>query len=180
MFTFNASAAHVKDILNFEGVYQFTPGRYCDNRGENVFTFQKDMYEQLLGVEFVKDEISISKRNVIRGLHGDNKTGKLIQVLYGEVFFVVVDYRKDSKNYLQHRTFILNSNNRLQIYIPPNFLNGHMCLSEECVFSYKMTQYYFGIEDQYSIKYDDKTLNIKWPLDIKPILSNRDLEAKNI
>jgi dTDP-4-dehydrorhamnose 3,5-epimerase len=173
------SGSHVKDISNFEGVYQFFPGRHKDLRGENVFTFEKNIYEQLLGVEFVKDEMSISKKNVIRGLHGDNKTGKLIQVLYGEVFFVIVDYRKESKTYLQHKHFLLNSTNRLQIYIPPNFLNGHMCLSEECIFSYKMTQYYNGIEDQYSIRYDDEKIDIKWPLYIKPILSYRDSFAKN-
>ena len=79
------------------------------------------------------------QKNVLRGLHGDSKTWKLISCVYGEIFFVVVNYDKKSKNFGKHKSFKLSHKNNQQILVPPNYLNGFLCLSENCVLHYKLS-----------------------------------------
>ena len=118
------------------------PDIYYDYRGEYIETYNKNIYKTICEKEFVVDDISVSRRNVLRGLHGDFKTWKLIQCLYGAILQVVVDWRKNSSTYKQHLTFSINDKNRWQVLIPAGCLNGHLCLSKQCIFSYKQTQYY--------------------------------------
>ena len=126
-------------------------------------------------INFNHDKFSISKKNVLRGLHGDKKTKKLVTCVYGKVLLVVVDFRKKSKNYLKYKKYILSHQNRKQVLIPPNFLNGFLCLSNNCVFHYKLSYKgkYVDAKDQISAKWNDKNINITWPI-TKPILSKRD------
>jgi len=128
-------------------------------------------------INFNHDKFSLSKKNVIRGLHGDSKSWKLVSCVYGKVFFVIVNYKKKSKNFLKHKSFLLSHQNRKQVLIPPHYLNGFLCLSKECVFHYKWSYKgkYFDAKDQFSLKWNDNRIKIKWPLQGKPILSNRDL-----
>ncbi len=103
------------------------------------------------------------------------KSWKLVSCIKGEVLNVVVDYRKNSKNYLKHTSFVLNDKNKLSVLIPPNFLNSWLCLSKNCVYSY---DYYFkgkynDVKNQVSVKWNDAKINFKWPIK-KPILSFRD------
>ncbi len=153
------------------------PSIHYDYRGEYFETFHKDIYKALCPSEFVVDDISVSRKNTLRGLHGDEKTWKLIQCLFGEIFEVVVDLRKNSPTYLNWQGFALNDKNRYQLLIPAGCINGHLCLSDMCLFSYKQTEYYTGAENQLSIKWDDPLLNIHWPIN-NPILSDRDNTAK--
>jgi len=151
-----------------------------DIRGESLQTFSEKEYifhdDSGEEIRFVEDDVSVSKYNVLRGLHGDTITWKLIQCLYGEVFFVVLDMRQTSPSYLKWQSFILNDANRLQVLIPAGCVNGHLCLSEKCIFSYKQSQYYGGAAKQITVKWDDPKFNIPWPL-TEPILSVRDRTA---
>jgi dTDP-4-dehydrorhamnose 3,5-epimerase len=145
---------------------------FIDNRGFYWSSWIKKKYPK---INFIHDKFSISHKNVLRGLHGDNKTWKLVSCVYGKVFFVVVNYEEKSKNYLKFKTYILSHLNRKQVLVPPNFLNGYLCLSKECVFHYKLSYKgnYIDAKNQISINWRDNRLNIKWPIK-KPILSKRD------
>ena len=125
--------------------------------------------------KFNLSKFTTSKKNVLRGFHGDKKSWKLVSCIKGEVLNVVVDYRKSSKNYLKYSSFILNDKNKKSILIPPNFLNSWLCLTKDCIYSY---DYYFkgnynDVKNQISIKWNDAKINFKWPIK-KPILSYRD------
>ena len=163
------------------GLRIVTPDVFRDFRGEYVETFSAKRYDFDDGtgnkVVFVEDDISVSSKGVLRGLHGDPKTWKLVQCLFGEFFLVVADMRKDSLAYFKWQSFSLNDQNRMQVLIPAGCGNGHLCLSEKCIFSYKQSQLYDGGASQFTIKWDEPKLNIQWPIK-NPILSQRDSSAK--
>lgn len=154
-----------------------SPKVFTDFRGEFVETFNTRDYIFTDGngtqIKFVEDDISISNQHVLHGLHGDDKTWKLIQCIYGEVFFAVADMRKDSDSYLRSETFILSDKNRTQILVPAGCVNGNLCLSEKSIFSYKQSQLYSPDKKQLSIRWNDPVLNIDWPIQ-NPVLSLRD------
>lgn len=112
---------------------------------------------------------------MLRGLHGDEKTWKLISCVHGEVYFVVVDNRTTSKSYLQWSSWILSDTNRKQILVPPEFANGHLVLSEIAVFHYQMAFVgeYNDVDRQFTLKWNDPKIGIPWPIN-NPILSPRD------
>jgi dTDP-4-dehydrorhamnose 3,5-epimerase len=150
---------------------------FKDHRGTFVETFNLDEYrEKGIKIKFVRDCISTSKKNVLRGIHYDDKTWKLIQCMYGEIYFVVVDMRLNSPQYLKWQSFILSDKNRHQVLVPPNFGNGHLVLSDHCIFHYKMSEYY-DPENEKTLKWDDPKAGISWPIK-NPILSNKDKYAK--
>lgn len=128
-----------------------------------------------LKIKFNQDKFSISKKNVIRGFHGDNKTWKLVSCVSGEIFFVIVNFDKNSKNFLKWQSWKLNEKDGIQILVPPKFLNAHLCLSKQCTFHYKLSYKgkYNDVKNQISIKWNDPRFKIKWPI-LKPILSKRD------
>lgn len=153
---------------------------FYDFRGEYVETFREKNYDFTdrdgNKVHFVEDDISMSKKDVLRGLHGDPKTWKLIQCLYGEIYLAVVDMREDSPSYLKWEAFAINEKNRTQVLIPAGCANGHLCLSDKCIFSYKQSQYYDGADKQFTVRWDDPKLNIFWPVK-QPLVSVRDTSA---
>ena len=157
----------------------FIPYIFEDFRGCYVETYNEKTYNDIMNerfghaVKFVQDDISVSSQNVIRGLHGDHNTWKLIQCLKGSFYLVVADMRKDSKTFLKWESFEINEHNRKQVLIPPGFVNGHLCLTDTCIFSYKQSTYYEGAEKQMTVMWDDPRVGIKWPIDT-PILSHRD------
>ena len=111
----------------------------------------------------------------MRGIHGDFKSFKLITCLYGQMFFILVDNRKDSKTYLQWNSMILDDRKRKLVLIPPGIGNAFLVLSDYSIFSYKWSYNgeYPDVEDQFTIKWNDKRLNINWPI-ANPILQKRD------
>lgn len=161
----------------FQEVKIFTPSVSKDERGTIFTTYSKDNYSKFLpaGLEFIHDKFAESKKNVLRGLHGDNKTWKLITCIYGDIFEVVADMRTDSPSYLKWESFELNDKNKKQVLVPPNFVNGYCVLSEFAVFHYKLayTGEYIDAADQVVVKWNDKRLNISWPVK-NPILQERD------
>ena len=153
---------------------------FKDFRGEYVETYniEKHKFNDRIGneINFVEDDISFSKKGVLRGLHGDSKTWKLIQCLYGEIFFVVVDLRKDSPTFKNVQTFTLSASMRKQVLVPAGCANGHLVLSDDAIFSYKQSEIYSGMNNQFTLRWDHPEFNINWPV-LKPILSQRDSSA---
>jgi dTDP-4-dehydrorhamnose 3,5-epimerase len=162
---------------SLDGVLVIEPAtRFEDFRGEYVETYNEDLYRKAgIDVRFVQDDISVSTRGVLRGLHGDDRTWKLVSCLIGRFYLVVVDWRPESPTYRRWEAFTLSERNRTQVLIPPNVGNGHLVMSEQAVFSYKQSEYYHR-KSQFSIRWNDPTLNIYWPI-ANPILSTRDAFA---
>ena len=124
---------------------------------------------------FKHDKFSTSMHNVLRGIHGDTKSWKLVTCVYGEIQQVVVDLREDSPTYLKWQDFIINGNNQQLILIPPYMGNAYYVNSSEAVYHYKLAygDDYIDADEQFSVRWDDDTIGIKWMSD-NPILSNRD------
>lgn len=147
------------------------PDSFEDFRGE-LYTLFKQEDSDLV---FNHDKVSVSRKHVLRGLHGDSKSWKLITCLAGEVMLVVVDNRESSPNYLKWDSIILTDKNRKSVLVPPMFANGHLVLSETATFFYKWSYpgKYPDVDDQFTLKWNDPFLNIHWPIS-NPLLSKRD------
>ena len=156
---------------NIKGMEVNTPEIFRDHRGEFVEIWNA------MGEDFVEDCLSVSKKNVLRGFHGEN-CWKLVQCLHGDAWLVVVDCRKDSPTHKNAWASSVNDENRLQVLVPPNCAIGHLCLSEKCLLHYKRSTYYAGADKQFTLKWDSVP-GVIWPLwpsdcRIFPILSERD------
>ena len=159
---------------DLNGVLIITPPTvFNDFRGTYVETYNEKLYKEAgISVDFVQDDISVSGKHVLRGLHGDQDTWKLVSCLYGEFFLAVVNWDETSPQFKQWQSFTLSESNRLQVLIPPKFGNGHLVLSDRAVFHYKQSTYY-NRAGQFTIRWDNPELNIPWPVK-RPILSERD------
>ena len=158
----------------FNEVIVFDPDRFVDYRGDIWTTYKKSSFP--VDIEFKHDKYSSSRHNVLRGIHGDFETWKLVSCLYGELYFVIVDNRKDSHNYNKWDWMILDDRSRKSVLLPPGFGNGFYVLSDKSIFSYKLSYpvEYSDIDKQFSIKWNDPELNIKWPCS-SPVLQERDM-----
>lgn len=134
---------------------------------------EREYNEKGITIKFVEDDFSFSRKNVLRGLHGDSKTWKLVSCPFGRLCLAVINYDPGSEYYGRWEMFILTPENRLQVLVPPKHGNGHLVLSEWAIFFYKQSEYYRGPQDQFVIKWDDSRFNIPWPV-TDPILSERD------
>ena len=158
-----------------EGVLLIQPAIYSDPRGRFFESFQKERYKEIgIKEEFVQDNQSVSLKNTIRGLHYrvSPEQAKLVRVIKGEVFDVVVDIRSQSPTFGQWRGYTLSDSNYRQIYIPVGFAHGFCVLSETAEFLYKVSEYYYA-EKEKGIMWNDRDIGIKWPTS-KPILSEKD------
>jgi len=156
-----------------EGVLMIKPEIFEDFRGQYIETYNEELYSQHgIHTKFIQDDISVSTKNVLRGLHSDEKTWKLVSCLYGKIYFVVANCDKNSKDFGKWQSFLLSAENRLQILIPPRHGNGHLVLSDSAIFHYKQSTNYER-ESQFTHKWNDPALNIWWPIK-NPILSQRD------
>ena len=154
----------------FNGLILVKNKKFNDTRGY----FKELIIEKNIKVKFPFHVMSFSKRNIIRGLHIQTKKpqGKFVTVIKGKIFDVVVELRKESKTYGKCFTKILSAKNSLSIYIPPGFAHGFCALDKENFVVYSCTQYR-NARSETGIKYNDKDLNIKWPIK-KPTLSLKD------
>lgn len=159
------------------------PQIFNDDRGFFYESFHQKKFNDLVNSEanFVQDNHSKSKYGVLRGLHYQKKPfaqGKLVRVIYGEVFDVAVDLRKDSISYGKWFGIFLNAQNKKQLWIPEGFAHGFLVTSEEAEICYKATTFYKP-EYEECIFYNDEDLNIRWPkLECNYLLNNRDMSAK--
>ena len=157
---------------SLDGVLLITPPvMHEDFRGTNTEIYNDEIYRKNgINNNFILDSISTSRRHVLRGIHGDAHTTKLISCLHGAFY-----NNPEHPQYRQWESFTLSDKNRLQILVPPKFGNAHLVMSEHVVFHYKLDAYY-DRESQFTIKWNDDRFNIWWPIK-KPILSERDSGA---
>lgn len=161
------------------GLRVIQPDVFADSRGFFFESYNKKRYEEIgISDEFVQDNISKSKKGTVRGLHyqvGEYAQGKLCQVIEGEVLDVAVDIRFNSPTFGKYFSLILNSETKLQLWIPAGFAHGFSVISDEAIFSYKCTNYYSKVHER-SILFNDQDLKIDWKIE-SPIVSEKDLKA---
>lgn len=167
--------ARIADVLIIE------PRVFGDERGFFLESFNQKVFNEALGREiiFVQDNQSRSVKNVVRGLHwqvAPKAQGKLVRVVHGEVFDVAVDLRDGSATYGQWVGEILSAENKKQLWIPPGFAHGFLTLSESADFLYKTTEYY-SPEHERSVRWNDPTIGITWPVTGDVLLSPKDSVA---
>ena len=157
-----------------EGVLLVQPPTiHEDFRGQFVETYNQEVYRQAdIQTAFVQDDVSISHRGVLRGLHGDGETWKLVTCLYGRVYLVVVNWNPVAPQYRKWESFTLSDQNHLQVLIPPMFANGYQTLSDRAIFHSKQSTNYQPA-GQFSLRWDDPALGLWWPIK-NPMLSQRD------
>jgi dTDP-4-dehydrorhamnose 3,5-epimerase len=167
------------NTTKLEGVRVIELQCFEDHRGEYVETYNEAVYRQAgIDVAFVQDDYSCSIRYVLRGIHGDTTTWKLITCPYGKLYLVVVNCDEASVDFGRWEAFTLSAKNNRQVLIPPKYGNGHLVLSEMAVFSYKQSSYY-DPGSQFSYRWDDQRFGIWWPV-THPILSQRDTLARYV
>ena len=151
--------------------------KFSDYRGTIWTTFDKHLSENdfALGLTFDHDKFAINKKNVLRGIHGDMKSWKLVTAISGVFFQVVVDCREGSSTYLDHEAFYLNNSKLMSVLVPPGFGNAFLSMSDMSVYHYKLAYSgdYNDANDQFTFKWNDPRINIEWP-STNPILSERD------
>lgn len=167
-----------------EGVYIIDTEVFYDKRGYFMETYNYEDFKAAgLGMVFVQDNQSSSKKGVLRGLHFQktHPQGKLVRVIKGEVFDVAVDIRKNSKTFAKWIGVVLSEENKKQLYIPEGFAHGFLVLSHKAEFCYKCTDFYHP-EDEGGIAWDDPEIAIDWPIKrIKDlILSNKDRNRRRL
>ena len=164
--------ADIADILIVE------PSVFGDERGFFLESFNQRAWEEETGLKtvFVQDNHSRSTRGVLRGLHYQlppHAQAKLVRCSFGEIYDAAVDIRKYSKTFGQWFGCILSAENKKQLWIPEGFAHGFMVLSEIAEVQYKTTSYYAPQSDR-AIRWNDSDLKIDWPIDIPPVLSEKD------
>lgn len=159
----------------FPEVLIIEPKVFTDSRGFFLETYQEQRYSHHgIGSRFVQDNTSYSRKGVLRGLHYQigRPQGKLVWVLKGEIFDVVVDIRKSSPTFGKWFGMFLSESGLKQLFIPEGFAHGFCVTSDEAIFCYKCTDYY-SPSDERGIRWDDPTLSIDWPV-ANPIVSEKD------
>ena len=164
--------------LNIPDVLMIQPEVFSDERGFFFESFNQLQFEKKIGkrINFVQDSHSKSSKGVLRGLHyqfSPKAQAKLVRVIQGEVFDVVVDLRHSSSTFGQWAGETLSAENKKQLWIPEGFAHGFITLSITAELVYKATNFYFP-ESEHCIIWNDKTLNIQWPQNLKIQLSSRD------
>lgn len=163
----------IPDLLIIE------PKVFGDSRGFFLESYNQKAFEQAgITASFVQDNHSLSAKNVLRGLHYQIKQSqaKLVRVVSGCVFDVAVDLRQSSPTFGQWAGSELSAENHRQMWIPQGFAHGFLVLSETCDFLYKTTDYY-APEHERCIRWDDPDIGIRWPENITPVLSGKDLQG---
>ncbi len=169
------------ETTNLAGVVVITPTVFTDERGYFIETFNaRDMEAAGLPNHFVQDNHSYSKHGVLRGLHYQYPQwqGKLVRVVSGEVFDVVVDIRRDSPKYGAWVGAVLSAENNKQLYVPPGFAHGFCVTSDAADVLYKVTKLYVPEQDNCLI-WNDPDLGIDWPV-ADPIVSPKDGQGKRL
>lgn len=158
---------------NLEGVFLVKPDVHEDKRGNFYETYNEEEYKRAgMTATFVQDDISKSVKGVLKGMHGDAGTYKLVQCAYGSVYAVILNCDEKSENFGKWQSFILSDENKYQLYIPPMYGNGYLVLSDTAVYTYKQSTYY-GEYKQFTYKWNDPRFKIEWP-QADVIISERD------
>ena len=162
----------IEDLLIIE------PQLFKDDRGFFYESYNKNNLDKVVNVIFVQDNESKSNKGVIRGLHFQKPPyaqTKLIRCISGSILDVAVDLRKNSKTYGKSFSVELSSENNKQLFVPKGFAHGFQVISDEAIVNYKVDNFYNPKSDS-GIIWNDKDLSIDWNLDIKPVISLKDLK----
>ena len=168
-----------------EGVCIINPKVFEDNRGFFYESWNQQLFNKTVGeeVKFLQDNHSSSNIGVLRGLHYQiepKPQGKLVRCVSGSVFDVAVDIRKSSPTFGEWTSVVLDNLNKIMIWIPVGFAHGFLALEENSEVIYKVSEPYSNALDR-SIRWDDKNININWPLKdinfLEPKLSEKDSKA---
>jgi len=160
---------------SLDGLLLIQPQVFGDSRGFFMELWnQKRFAEAGVDTEFVQDNVSFSRRGILRGLHfqNPNPQGKLVSALQGEIFDVAVDLRRGSATFGKWYSVLLSGEKKQQLYIPAGFAHGFQVVSETALFHYKCTGLY-SPKDERTLRWDDPDLGISWPLP-EPTLSEKD------
>ena len=155
-----------------EGVKIIIPDRFEDHRGTYMELYDSKRYKAITSINFVQDDISVSKKHVLRGLHGDWRTTKLVTVLKGTGYAIIADNRKDSSTYKQWQSFTLSDQNMNMLLLPAGIGNSILSLDNDLIYYYKQNTH-FSEGKQFTIKWNAPEWNFWWPIK-SPILSRRD------
>jgi dTDP-4-dehydrorhamnose 3,5-epimerase len=158
------------------GVLVIEPKVFSDARGFFKETYQHARYAEVgVNVDFVQDNISRSCRGTLRGLHfqKEHPQAKLMQALSGRIFDVAVDVRRKSPHFGKWVGTELSDQNHRQLYVPAGFAHGFSVLSESADLFYKCTDFYFP-QDERTLLWNDPSVGIRWPLEVEPVLSDKD------
>ena len=166
------SKTFIEDLLIIESQL------FKDDRGFFYESYNKNNLDKVINVFFVQDNESKSKKGVVRGLHFQLppfEQTKLVRCVSGEILDIAVDLRKNSKTYGKSFSIKLSSENNKQLFVPKGFAHGFQVLSETAIVNYKVDEYYNPDSDS-GLIWNDKDLSINWSIDVKPILSVKDLK----
>jgi len=160
-----------------EGVVLLEPRVYQDARGFFLESYNRRSFREATGVDadFVQDNQSFSVRNVLRGLHYQIRQpqGKLVQVLLGEVYDVVVDLRRSSRSFGKWTAVSLSAATHRMLWVPAGFAHGFLVVSEHALVQYKVTDYY-APQHERTLLWCDRELGIRWPIEHDPVLNEKD------
>ncbi len=163
--------------IKIAGIVEIDLKVHSDSRGYFMETYQLLRHAQAgITGPFVQDNISMSFCGVLRGLHYqiNHPQGKLVTVLQGKVFDVVVDLRQSSATFGHWMGITLSADNGKQLWVPPGFAHGFLALEDNTLFSYKCTDYYHPTAER-TLLWNDPEIGIVWPLDGKaPVISEKD------
>ncbi len=164
----------IADVLLVE------PTVYGDERGFFYESFNSREWEKQTGVKarFCQDNHSKSMHGVLRGIHYQIRQpqGKLVRVVVGEVFDVAVDLRKSSPSFGRWVGARLSAGNKKSLWVPEGFGHGFVVLSDVAEFLYRTTDFW-APEHERCIAWNDPDINIAWPIDFSPILSEKDSQG---
>jgi len=157
-----------------EGIKIIAPATvFEDFRGDYVEIYNRDEYRNGgIATDFKQDDYATNRKHVLRGMHGDDKTEKLVKCIHGSLYLIALQADEDHPQYMQWEAFNLNDSNRMQVYVPAKFAIGYLVLSDIGIFHYKQSTYYHETK-QFTIKWDDPRAKMWWPV-AQPILSQRD------
>ena len=166
-------------MIGIEGVAICDVERYEDARGENL-VLGVGMAPLPRSETFVHENCSVSHRDVLRGIHADPTTWRLMTCLLGRLYFVVVNCRESSPLFGWWKAFVLSDSSRQHILVPPGYGSAHLVLSDRAVLLYHWSQMYDQAR-QTIYRYDDPRFHIHWPMSGRePILSERDRTAGGV
>jgi len=162
--------------LAIPDVILIEPKVFPDNRGYFLETFKSsDFSSNNLPNKFVQDNLSFSRKNVIRGMHFQKKPkeqGKLVSVIKGRVLDVAIDIRRESPTFMKWLAVELNDSQNTMLYIPEGFAHGFLSLTEEVYLLYKCTNEY-DLQTDAGFRWDDPDIGISWPVN-NPVISEKD------
>lgn len=167
----------IDNPLSASGVKLFRPKIFSDERGYFFESHNERQFAPVIGaIRFCQDNQSLSSKGVLRGLHyqlSPKAQSKLVRVVQGRIWDVAIDLRKESPTYLTWFGAELSAENQLQLFIPKGFGHGFLALSEFALVHYKVDEYYVKDFDR-GIRFDDPQIAIGWPIEVEPLLSEKD------